>query len=151
MPLLGGPADKFGNSYEGLWTVNSMVEIISERALSICIEPLGPEGGGSSSGFSEGLTNANTTRSSGSILHMLLEQYSLVCTHVWQKLSPAFFVHAEKVISFRQRQVATRLCTHQYYTLLFDTRQNAVRILCEHCKYERMCEGSQHRGATKFN
>ncbi|GHO65546.1 hypothetical protein KSC_044380 [Ktedonobacter sp. SOSP1-52] len=46
MPLPGGPADKFGNSYEGLWTVNSMIEIISGRALSICIEPLGPEGEG---------------------------------------------------------------------------------------------------------
>src|ERR1700730_3894602 len=46
MPLPGGPADKFGNSYEGLWTVNSMVEIIAGRALSIRIEPLGPEGEG---------------------------------------------------------------------------------------------------------
>ena len=46
MPLPGGPADKFGNSYEGLWTVNSMVEIMSGHALSIRIEPLGPEGEG---------------------------------------------------------------------------------------------------------
>jgi hypothetical protein len=46
MPLPGGPADKFGNSYEGRWTVNSMVEIIAGRALSIRIEPLGPEGEG---------------------------------------------------------------------------------------------------------
>src|SRR5579871_1331268 len=46
MPLPGGPADKFGNRYEGFWTVNSMVEIIAGHALSICIEPLGPEGAG---------------------------------------------------------------------------------------------------------
>lgn len=46
MPLPGGPADKFGNRYEGLWTVNSMIEIIAGRALSICIEPLGSEGEG---------------------------------------------------------------------------------------------------------
>jgi hypothetical protein len=46
MPLPGGPADKFGNSYEGRWTVNSMIEIIAGRALSIRIEPLGPEGEG---------------------------------------------------------------------------------------------------------
>ncbi len=46
MPLPGGPADKSGNSYEGRWTVNSMVEIIAGRALSIRIEPLGPEGEG---------------------------------------------------------------------------------------------------------
>jgi hypothetical protein len=46
MPLPGGPADKFGNLYEGLWTVRSMIEILHDRAISIRIEPLGAEGEG---------------------------------------------------------------------------------------------------------
>jgi hypothetical protein len=46
MPLPGGATDKFGNRYEGIWTVKSMGEILSGRALTIRLEPLGPEGEG---------------------------------------------------------------------------------------------------------
>lgn len=46
MPLTGGPSDKFGNRYEGKWTVFWMAEILEERADSIRLEPPGAEGDG---------------------------------------------------------------------------------------------------------
>ena len=46
MPLPGGPTDKFGNRYEGRWTVNCMVDVMDEQADSIRLEPPGVEGEG---------------------------------------------------------------------------------------------------------
>ncbi|MBD2014993.1 ATP-binding protein [Microcoleus sp. FACHB-53] len=46
MPLPGGATDKFGNRYEGRWTVFCMIEVIDESADSICLEPPGEEGEG---------------------------------------------------------------------------------------------------------
>jgi len=46
MPLPGGPADKFGNSFEGRWTVWQMIDLMAERADSIRLEPPGDEGQG---------------------------------------------------------------------------------------------------------
>lgn len=46
MPLPGGAADKLGNSYEGLWTVVCMADVMDERAVAIRLEPPGPEGTG---------------------------------------------------------------------------------------------------------
>ncbi len=46
MPLPGGPADKFGNRYEGRWTVACMLDVMDEQAESIRLEPPGPEGQG---------------------------------------------------------------------------------------------------------
>ena len=46
MPLPGGAADKFGNRYEGRWTVACMLDVIDEKAESIRLEPPGPEGQG---------------------------------------------------------------------------------------------------------
>ena len=46
MPLPGGPADKFGNRYEGRWTVNCMIDVMDERADAIRLEPPGAEGEG---------------------------------------------------------------------------------------------------------
>lgn len=46
MPLTGGESDKFGNWYEGLWTVYSMCKILRNLADSICLEILGKEGEG---------------------------------------------------------------------------------------------------------
>ena len=46
MPLPGGATDKFGNRYEGLWTVARMADILDERADSIRLEPPGIEGDG---------------------------------------------------------------------------------------------------------
>jgi hypothetical protein len=46
MPLPGGPTDKFGNRYEGRWTVNCMVDVMDEQADSIRLEPPRVEGDG---------------------------------------------------------------------------------------------------------
>lgn len=46
MPLAGGAADKFGNRYEGRWTVLAMAEVLDERADAIRLEPPGEEGAG---------------------------------------------------------------------------------------------------------
>jgi hypothetical protein len=46
MPLPGGSADKFGNRYEGRWTVFCMLDVMDERANSIRLEPPGAEGEG---------------------------------------------------------------------------------------------------------
>ncbi len=46
MPLPGGAADKFGNRYEGRWTVSCMIEVLRNQADSIRLEPPGEEGKG---------------------------------------------------------------------------------------------------------
>jgi hypothetical protein len=46
MPLSGGAADKYGNRYEGRWTVNCMLDILAGKATSIRLEPVGDEGAG---------------------------------------------------------------------------------------------------------
>ena len=43
MPLPGGAAEKFGNRYEGRWTVACLLDVLDERADSIRLEPPGPE------------------------------------------------------------------------------------------------------------
>src|SRR5690349_9590355 len=46
MPLSGGATDKFGNRYEGRWTVACLAEVMGEQAEAIRLEPPGPEGQG---------------------------------------------------------------------------------------------------------
>ena len=46
MPLAGGAAEKFGNRYEGRWTVQCMLDVMDEKADSIRLEPPGSEGQG---------------------------------------------------------------------------------------------------------
>ena len=46
MPLAGGAAEKFGNRYEGRWTVACMLDVMDEKADSIRLEPPGSEGQG---------------------------------------------------------------------------------------------------------
>ena len=43
MPLAGGASEKFGNRYEGRWTVACLLDIMEERAESIRLEPPVPE------------------------------------------------------------------------------------------------------------
>jgi len=43
MPLPGGDADKVGNRYEALWTVNCLLQILNESADSIHIEQIGEQ------------------------------------------------------------------------------------------------------------
>jgi hypothetical protein len=46
MPLPGGASDKFGNRYEGRWTVLQMAEVLAEHADLMRLEPPGEEGEG---------------------------------------------------------------------------------------------------------
>jgi len=39
LALTGGVADKFGNLYEGRWTVACMAEVLADRWTSITLEP----------------------------------------------------------------------------------------------------------------
>ena len=43
MPLPGGAAEKFGNRYEGRWTVACLLDVMDEKSDSIRLEPPGPE------------------------------------------------------------------------------------------------------------
>jgi hypothetical protein len=46
MPLPGGATDKIGNRYEGLWTIDCLIDLIDEKATEIRLEPPGEEGEG---------------------------------------------------------------------------------------------------------
>ena len=46
MPLPGGAAEKFGNRYEGRWTVACLMDVMDEKADSIRLEPPGSKGQG---------------------------------------------------------------------------------------------------------
>ncbi len=46
MPLTGGHANKFGNRYEGRWTVRCLIHLLMEEAECIHLEPVGSEGEG---------------------------------------------------------------------------------------------------------
>lgn len=46
MPLLGGPSDKAGNSYERRWTVRAMLDLLDGQARDLRIEVPGPDGAG---------------------------------------------------------------------------------------------------------
>ena len=39
MPRAGGEADKLGNYYEGVWTVDSLLDLLPGDALSLQAEP----------------------------------------------------------------------------------------------------------------
>lgn len=43
MPRSGGEADKLGNQFEAVWTVNAILDIFEGRYQSICVEALGDE------------------------------------------------------------------------------------------------------------
>ena len=43
MPLTGGAAEKFGNRYEGRWTVACLLDVLDERSDSMRLEPPEPE------------------------------------------------------------------------------------------------------------
>jgi hypothetical protein len=45
-PRRGGETDKFGNRYEGRWTVRQVLDILQGEALAITIEPIGEIGEG---------------------------------------------------------------------------------------------------------
>ena len=90
MPRPGGESDKLGNRYEGVWTVDGILDVLAGDALSITIEPFGPDSLGiefvkempngirefhsakrQKTGTSWSLTELNFTRGSDSILNVL--------------------------------------------------------------------------------
>ena len=46
MPRTGGEADKFGNRYESLWTVDAVFDVIEGKYTELTVEPLGDEAAG---------------------------------------------------------------------------------------------------------
>jgi hypothetical protein len=45
-PRAGGEADKFGNRYEGVWTVRQLLYVLAGHAQAVTVEPLGEPGEG---------------------------------------------------------------------------------------------------------
>jgi hypothetical protein len=46
MSLRAGQADKLGNRYEGVWTVDSLLDVIAGDAVSVTVEPVGEQSPG---------------------------------------------------------------------------------------------------------
>lgn len=46
MPRTGGEADKFGNRYESLWTVDAVLDLMEGKYTELTVEPLGDEAAG---------------------------------------------------------------------------------------------------------
>ncbi len=46
MPRLGGEADKLGNRYESLWTVDAVLDLIDGSYVDLVVEPVGEEAAG---------------------------------------------------------------------------------------------------------
>lgn len=74
MPLPGGASDKFGNRYEGRWTVAWMIAVMDESADSIRLEPPVKQEKVSNSGFVKE-TRVNITRSKGSTVPVDVGRY----------------------------------------------------------------------------
>ena len=39
MPRAGGESDKLGNRYEGVWTVDALLDVLNGEAMSVTVEP----------------------------------------------------------------------------------------------------------------
>lgn len=63
-PRAGGQADKFGNRYEGRWTVGKVLDVLAGRAASIVVEEVGEGGEGVefSSTRNDGATEAHQVK-----------------------------------------------------------------------------------------
>ena len=46
MPLAAGQSDKLGNRYEGVWTVDNLLDVLTGEALSLTVEPVGKDSHG---------------------------------------------------------------------------------------------------------
>jgi hypothetical protein len=46
MPLRAGQSDKLGNRYEGVWTVDSLLDVLAGDAVSVIVEPVGDDSPG---------------------------------------------------------------------------------------------------------
>ena len=91
MPLPGGPADKFGNRYEGRWTVACFADVLDEHADAIRLEPLGIEGEGVEFWLKKGSIREyhQVKRQYGASGRWTLAELAAkgVLTHFWEKLN----------------------------------------------------------------
>ena len=100
MPLPGGASSKFGDRYEGRWTVFCITDVMDERANSIRLEPPGIEGEGVEFWMRRGpvLEYHQVKRQQSGLGRWTLADLAGkgVLTHFWQKLddinSHCFFV-----------------------------------------------------------
>ena len=46
MPRSGGEADKLGNRYEGLWTVDAALDLVDGDCIDLTVEAVGDEAAG---------------------------------------------------------------------------------------------------------
>ncbi len=73
MPRAGGESDKLGNRYEGIWTVDSLLDVLQGEATSLIIEPFGDDAVGIE--FIKAL--ANGTREFHSVKRQTTRTWSL--------------------------------------------------------------------------
>src|SRR6266567_1654947 len=88
MPLPGGPTDKFGNRYEGRWTVFCMIEVMREHADSIRLELPGEDGAEFRLSQAGQYAYHQVKRQQSSTGHWLLSDLGRkgVLSYFWQKL-----------------------------------------------------------------
>jgi hypothetical protein len=83
-PRAGGEADKFGNRYEGAWTVRQLLYVLIGRVNSITVEEPGPLGEGAEF----------TLRSASSVeVHQVKRQLSRAATWTIKRLDDAHARH----------------------------------------------------------
>ncbi len=68
MPRPGGEADKLGNRYEGLWTVDAALDLIDGEYIDLTVEAVGDE--------AAGVEFVRTTRSGASEYHSIKRQHA---------------------------------------------------------------------------
>jgi len=114
MPLPGGAADKFGNRYEGLWTVACMIEVMNESADSIRLEPPGEEGEGAEFWLRKKdiCEYHQVKRQHGASGHWTIAELESkkVLSHFWGKLSQsiAYCVFISSHAAFQLDELADR-------------------------------------------
>jgi hypothetical protein len=90
-PRAGGDADKFGNRYEGRWTVRQLLEVLVGKADAVTVEPLGE--------LSEGV-EFTLERGTGTEVHQAKRQYGVASE--WDLRT----LNARDVLKHAQRHVA---------------------------------------------
>ncbi|HET7012299.1 MAG TPA: hypothetical protein VFI65_00200, partial [Streptosporangiaceae bacterium] len=91
-PRPGGEADKFGNRYEGRWTIHQLLKILRAEAEAITVEPLGEIG--------EGVEFILERPAAPAEVHQVKRQTGVADEWELSKL------HARKVLGNAERHVA---------------------------------------------
>ena len=112
MPLPGGPTDKFGNRYEGRWTVFCMIEVMREHADSIRLELPGEDGAEFRLSYKESDEYHQVKRQQTSIGRWILGDLERkgVLSYFWQKLQkePCKCVFASTHSAHQLEELASR-------------------------------------------